>query len=125
MTSAERVNLALRATLEFGVVVGFGYWGFHTGRSPLAKAALGIGAPVLGFGFWGAVDFHHAGSVGEWLRLAQELVISGLAALAFLAAGQHDLAWALAALTIVYHGLVYATGSRLLKARPRDFDRGT
>jgi Protein of unknown function (DUF2568) len=118
MTAAERVNLVLRATLELGVVVGFGYWGFHTGRNALFKAAIGIGAPVLGFGFWGAVDFRRAGAAGEWLRLAQELLISGLAALAFYVAGQHGLAWTLAALTFVYHGLVYATGSRLLKPRP-------
>ena len=30
MTPAERINLVLRATLELGVVLGFGYWGFHT-----------------------------------------------------------------------------------------------
>lgn len=118
MTAAERVNLVLRATLELGVVIGFGYWGFHAGRTAISKVALGVGAPVLGFGFWGAVDFRSAGAAGEWLRLAQELLISGLAAFAFYAAGQHGLAWMLAALTVVYHALVYATGGRLLKPRP-------
>jgi Protein of unknown function (DUF2568) len=117
MTPAERVNLALRATLELGVVAGFGYWGFHAGRHAISRAALAIGAPAVGFGFWGAVDFRGAGAPGEWLRLAQELLISGLAGLAFYASGQHTLAWTLIALSIAYHALLYATGGRLLRPR--------
>jgi hypothetical protein len=57
------------------------------------------------------------GTLAEPLRLAEELVISGLAALAAYAAGAHALGWALALLSIVYHTLVYLTGDRLLKER--------
>ena len=111
------LNLGLRVVLETGIVVGLAYWGYRTGSGPVAKVALAIGAPVLGFGFWGAVDFHQAGRAAEPLRLVQELVISGLVALAVWSAGQPLLGLLLAALSIVYHALVYATGSRLLKPR--------
>jgi hypothetical protein len=77
--------------------------------------AEAVGAPALGFGFWGAVDFHQAGRLGEPLRLLQELAISGLAAVALYAAGQHLLGWALGLLSVIYHALVYAQGGRLLK----------
>ena len=69
---------------------------------------------MLGFGLWGAIDFRQAGRYAEPLRLTQELAISALAAVALYAAGQPALAIALAALSIVYHGLVYASGARLL-----------
>ncbi len=114
MKRSEALNLTLRAILEFGVVVGLSYWGFTVGSSTAAKIGLGIAAPVLLFGFWGAVDFHKA-RYGEWLRLGQELAISGLAAVALYAAGQLVLGVALAALSVAYHASVYLSGERLLK----------
>ena len=72
--------------------------GFHTGDGTAGSLLLGLGAPALGFGFWGAVDFHRAGRWAEPLRLVQEVVVSGLAALALYVAGQHVLGGALAAL---------------------------
>jgi Protein of unknown function (DUF2568) len=110
----EALNLTLRALLELGVVVGLGYWGFAAGSGAVAKLVLGIGAPALLFGFWGAVDFHQARR-GEQLRLAQELTISILAAVALYAAGARALGVALAGLSIVYHASVYLSGERLLK----------
>ena len=115
MTAAQRLILMLRVLLEIGVVVALGWWGFHTGDSTVAKVLLGIGAPGVGFGFWGAVDFRRARHA-ESLRLGQELAVSGLAAAAWYAAGQHALGIALAALSIGYHALVYASGERLLKS---------
>jgi hypothetical protein len=111
----ELVNLILRVTMECGVVAALAWWGVHTGGSTGMKVVYGIGAPAVGFGFWGAVDFHQLGRLGEPVRLIQELAISGLAAVAWYTAGQHELGIALAALSLVYHALVYATGSRLLK----------
>ena len=102
--------------MEVGVVVALGYWGVHAGGNAAGKLALGLGAPALGFGLWGGVDFRWAGAAAEPLRLIQELAISGLAALAWYAAGQQVLGIALAALSLVYHGLVYASGERLLKS---------
>ncbi len=95
----------------------FAFWGVHTGQSTAAKIILGFGAPVIGFGVWGAIDFRWAGRRAEALRLTEELVISGLAALALYAAGEPSLAIALAALSLVYHARVYVSGERLLKPR--------
>ena len=111
------LSLGLRAVMETGVVVGLAYWGYQTGSGTIAKVALAVGAPVLGFGFWGAVDFHQTGRAAEPLRLVQELVISGLVALAVWSAGQPFLGLLLAVISVVYHALVYATGGRLLKPR--------
>ena len=117
MTAVQRLNLVFRVLMEVGVVVGLAYWGIHSGDGVAAKIVLGIGAPAVGFGFWGAVDFHRS-PLAEPLRLIQELAISGLAAVAWYAAGRHVLGIALAALSIAYHALVYASGERLLRAGP-------
>ena len=116
MSSLERLLLALRALTEAGVVAALAYWGVRTGGGTGGKILLGIAAPAVGFGFWGAVDFRRAGRAAEPLRLAQELVVSGLAAAAWYAAGRHALGLALGALSVVYHALVYLSGGRLLKA---------
>ena len=115
MSALNWVNLALRALMEIGVVGAFAFWGYHTGEQLWIKILLGITAPVLGFGIWGAVDFHQAGRFSEPLRLVEELVISGLAAIAIYTAGQPTLGWGLALLSIGYHILIYLSGERLLK----------
>lgn len=108
-------TLVLRVVMEAGIVAALGYWGFRTGENTGMKILLGIGAPVLGFGFWGLVDFHQAGRAAEALRLIQELLISGLAAVGLYAAGQPTLGWALGGVSIAHHILVYLIGERLLK----------
>lgn len=115
----QRLTLALRVLMETGIVAAFAYWGYHVGTSAGTRIALAVGAPVLGFGFWGTVDFRQAGPLAEPLRLIQELIISGLAAVALYAAGQHILGWALGLLSLGYHTLVYVRGGRLLKHSPR------
>ena len=117
MTTSERITLSLRVTMETGVVVALGFWGYHEGGGTAGRIGLMLAAPLVGFGFWGAVDFHQAGRLGEPLRLVQELAVSGLAAVAWYAAGHHGLGIALGALSLVYHALVYATGGRLLKPK--------
>jgi hypothetical protein len=111
----KRFNLALRGIMEFGIVAALGYWGFHTGRNMFMKIILGVGTPVIIFGFWGLVDFRKAGSIAEYLRLIQELVISGLAAVALFFAGQNILALILILISIVHHIFVYTLGEKLLK----------
>ena len=118
MSSASAVNLTLRAVMEAGIVAGLAYWGVHTGDTTAASIALGVAAPLVGFGIWGALDFRDAGRYAEPLRLAEELLISGLAAAALVTAGQPVLGGALAAVSVVHHILVYAIGQRLLKAPP-------
>lgn len=115
MTRWQTVLLTLRTLMEAGIVVALAYWGYHEGNALATKVAIMIAAPLAGFGFWGAVDFRQFGKISEALRLAQELAISGLAALALYAAGQHILGLALLALSLIYHALVYAFGERLLK----------
>ncbi len=115
MSGIEKVNLGLRAVMEAGVVVGFGVWGWHAGGATWSRALLAVVAPLVGFGFWGAVDFRGAGRWAEGLRLVQELAISLLAGAGLMAAGWPAWGWALVGISVVYHGLVYASGARLLR----------
>lgn len=108
-------NVALRGLMEAGIVVALAWWGVHAGTGAAGKAALGVGAPAVLFGFWGLVDFRQAGRAAEPLRLLEELLITGLAALAWFTAGEHLLAWGLLLLSVVHHALVYPLGGRLLK----------
>ena len=122
MTPRQLTTLILRVTMEIGIVAGLCLWGVHTADTTPTKIALGTGAPLVGFGIWGAVDFHQAGRLAEPLRLIEELVISLTAALALTAAGAPTAGIALAALSITYHVVVYATGQTLLQhdnTRPR------
>jgi hypothetical protein len=112
------LNVGLRGIMEAGIVVAFAIWGYHAASGVMA-IALAIVVPALGFGFWGAVDFHQAGTFGEPLRLAQELIISMLAAFALYLVGQPIWAWALAIVSVVHHAAVYALGGRLLKKETR------
>lgn len=97
---------------------------------PPRGVLLAVGAPALGFGLWGAVDFHWAGRLSEALRLTQELLLSGVAAVALYAAGQQILGWALALVSVAYHALLYAQGAgcsrslRLAPARSDHFRNG-
>jgi uncharacterized protein DUF2568 len=106
--------LVLRSVMEMGIVAGLAYWGVAVGDGAGMKVVAGLGAPAVAFGFWGAVDFRRAGRAAEPLRLIQELLVSGLAAAALIAAGQPALGWALAALSVAYHAGVYVSGATLL-----------
>lgn len=117
MQTLRWFNVALRGLMELGIVIAFGYWGWSAGATSATKIALGAAAPLVMFGIWGAVDFRKAGKAAEPLRLVEELVISGLAALALASAGQRALAWILAAIPVVHHALVVACGDTLLKRR--------
>lgn len=101
--------------MEIGVVVGFGYWGFHQSDTMKWKIILCIVVPLIGFGFWGLVDFHQFGKWAEPLRCTQELLISALAAFLFYQAGAPIYGYALITLSVVYHLLIYLNGERLLK----------
>ena len=118
MTALQKINLGLRVSLETGIVCAMSYWGYSIANGTAWKIVLAMVAPVLVYGFWGTVDFHQARRMSEPLRLTQELVISGLAAVAVYAAGAHAFAWALAFVSIAHHALVYTLGTRLLNATP-------
>lgn len=44
----QSANLALRFLLELCALAALAYWGAQTGRGPVVKIGLGIGAPLLG-----------------------------------------------------------------------------
>lgn len=116
MTSTLKwFNVGLRGLMELGIVIALGYWGYKTGESTTAKILLSVGVPLIGFGIWGLVDFRNAGSLAEPLRLIEELVISGVAVLAWYVAGAQSMGLALGIISIVHHASVYALGSTLLK----------
>jgi hypothetical protein len=108
-------NVVLRALMEAGIVLAFGYWGFHTGSNKTIHILLGILTPLLVFGFWGLVDFHNAGKLSEFYRLLQELVISLLAAFAIYKKGAVPFGISLAIVSLLYHALVYLNGDRILR----------
>jgi Protein of unknown function (DUF2568) len=45
-------NLTLRFVLELAAIGAVGWWSLRTGPGPLAKAALGLGAPTVAM-VWG------------------------------------------------------------------------
>ena len=47
------VNLALAFLLELCALGALGYWGVRTGDGPVAKVALGLGAPLCAAVLWG------------------------------------------------------------------------
>lgn len=115
MSTASKINLTLRGIMEFGIIAALAYWGYQTGSNSLGKTLLAIAAPVLLFGMWGIVDFRKVGNFAEPLRLIEELIISGLAAIALYSVGPHILGWTLGIISILHHSLVYIIGERLLK----------
>nr|WP_275691042.1 YrdB family protein [Paenibacillus aceris] len=109
------VNLALRGLMELGIVIALAYWGYHSGKNTIQSTLLSIGAPLLIFGFWSLFDFRKVVATPEPFRLVQELILSGLAAVAWYTAGQRSLGITLGTISIVHHVLVYILGERLLK----------
>ena len=115
MTTLRTINLGLRGTMEAGIVLAFGAWGYHLGGTSGMTVLLCIVAPLLGFGFWGLVDFRGARRFSEPLSLVPELFISGLAVWAFVAIGWRIPGCILGSMSVVHHVLVYLLGDRLLK----------
>jgi len=104
-------NLALRFLLELCAMAALGYWGFKTGKSPVAKIGLGIGAPLLAAIVWGMLVAPRAPIPAPWLlRLIVELVVFGLAAAALYSAGRPTLAWVLILVFVINRVLMYAWG---------------
>lgn len=111
------INIVLRAVMEAGIVLAFGYWGFHTGSNNRIHILLGIFTPLVVFGFWSLVDFHNMSKFSELYRLLQELIISLLAAFAAYKQGAIAFGIGLAILSLIYHSLVYLNGDRILKKK--------
>lgn len=115
MSVLKWINIGLRGTMEAGIVFAFAYLGYHTGTHLYLKVIYLVLFPLVGFGFWGLVNFQGYGKLSEYLRLSQELIITGLAALALYFSGLHFLGFLMAALSIIHHSLLYILGDKLLK----------
>ena len=104
-------NLTLRFLLELAAIGALGYWGFRTGDGPLAKAALGLGAPTLAIVVWGAFVAPKASvAVTEPGRLLISLAVFGAAALALYATHHDTLVWVFAGLVAVNVTLLHVLG---------------
>ena len=77
--------------MELGIIVGLATWGYHAGQTLALKLLLAIGAPLVIFSFWSLFDFRGVVPNPEPYRLLQELALSGLAAIAWIAAGRRTL----------------------------------
>jgi Protein of unknown function (DUF2568) len=72
---------------ESGVAAGLAWWGCRAGGGGWTGILLGVLLAIVGFGIWGrSTSIRPDGS--RQLRLAEELLISGLAAARLIAAGQ-------------------------------------
>jgi len=94
-------NLALKFLLELGALAGFAYWGSRTGPTAV-NVLLGVGAPlamVVVWSRWAAPRASHR--LAGRARIALELSVFALAALALIAAGAPALAAIFAALVVL------------------------
>jgi len=107
MLVIKYANLTLRFILELCILAALAYWGFHTGKGPVMKIGLGIGAPLLAALVWGTFLSPRATvKVPGPPRLLLELLVFALAIASLAAAGQPKLAWAF--------GLVYVINRVLM-----------
>jgi len=94
-------NLALKFLLELGALAGFAYWGSRTGPTAV-NVLLGVGAPlamVVVWSRWAAPRASHR--LAGRARIALELSVFALAAIALIAAGAPALAAIFAALVVL------------------------
>ena len=96
-------NLALAFLLELCALVALGYWGVSAGGGPVAKVALGIGAPLFAAVLWGLFAAPKAPVSVPLLGLGVKLIVFGSAVVALYATGHHTLA-------IVFAVIVVANG---------------
>jgi hypothetical protein len=104
-------NLALAFLLELCILAALGDWGVQTGSSPLAKAILGIGTPLLAAVTWGLFLAPKATvRTPRPVYVALKATIFILAMLALAVAGHPTLAWIFAVITALNSALLYAWG---------------
>ena len=107
MAAIAMVNLGLRFLLELCLLAALGYWGFRVGQGPVARFALGLGAPLVVAVVWGLFMAPKATvPLPGPLHLAGEIALFGLGAAALFAAGQPRLAVLFAAAAIVNRALL-------------------
>ncbi len=85
-------NLTLAFVLELCALAALCYWGFSVGGGPVAKAVLGIGAPVCAAVLWGLFAAPRAPVSLPLLGQGTKLLVFGSATLALYATGHPILA---------------------------------
>ena len=74
----QSANLALRFLLELAALGALAYWGSQTGRVPITKVGLGVGAPLLAALVWGTFGSPSAPvTLSGPLHLLLELAVFG------------------------------------------------
>ena len=99
-------NLTVAFLLELCALAALGYWGVQTGDGPVAKTALGVGAPLLTAVLWGLFAAPRAPVSLPLARFAVQLLVFGSAALALYAIGHRALALTFAVLVVANSLLV-------------------
>lgn len=100
------INLALAFLLELCALAALVYWGLQTGGGPVARAALGLGAPLFAAVLWGLFAAPRAPVSVPLLRLGVQLAVFGSATAAMYAIGYRSLAVTFAVLVVVNGVLV-------------------
>jgi hypothetical protein len=99
-------NLALAFLLELCALGALGYWGVRTGGGPVAKVALGLGAPLCAAVLWGLFAAPHATVSVPLVGFLVELAVFGSAAVALIATGPRVLAVTFVLLVVINSALV-------------------
>ena len=104
-------NLALRFLLELVALAALGYWGFKSGNGALAKAGLGLGAPLVAAVVWGTFLSPQAPvQLPGLLALILQALVFGLAAASLVATGHRTLALVFVVLVVINALLMYIWG---------------
>jgi hypothetical protein len=111
MEIIKSANVALRFLLELCALAALGYWGFKTGKGPIMKTVLGIGAPLLTAVVWATFGSPGASfPLSGPLHLIMELFVFGLPAVALYAAGRPALAGTFGLVVLINRLLMYVWG---------------
>ena len=110
-TPVRWANLAVRFGLELTALSALAYWGVRTGEDTLARAVLGLGAPLLAAVVWGLFAAPKARyRLSDEPRLLVGLAVFGVAAIAFVAAGLRTVGIVYAVVAAVNSVWVYLNG---------------
>jgi hypothetical protein len=114
MAAVRTANLGLRFLLELGLLVGVGWWGAHE-VGWWAAVALPLAAASL----WGSFLSPKARwMIPTWGRLGLEIVLFGLAAVGYWAAGHPGLAVGFAVAVGVSESVTWSDVGRVQSAIP-------
>lgn len=99
-------NLTLAFVLELCALAALGYWGFSVGGGPVARVALGLGAPLLAAVLWGLFAAPRAPVSLPLVRLGVKFVVFGSAVVALYATGHRTLAVIFAVIVVANAAMI-------------------